>query len=243
MQALRNGSFMSKPTILSIKTLLVIGFYLTNSERMQDAWTLFGLTVRLAHLIKLHRNPDSLDDSLSAHEKSVRRSLWWLMLYLDQHLSVTFAKPMAISNNGDCPPPMFSTTNPEERRLHQFVTEFTIVSRRILSSEGKLEKIAEYTEMLLQLWEMMPEVLRFKEAWVQTESSRPHSPLDVISTSTSSHPEVCITLKELMNGSGFCKNTATHLAAEQSVHSLAEADTLGQHHDDENSRRTSNWLR
>jgi hypothetical protein len=104
------------------------------------------------------------------------------MLYSDQYLSIALAKPLGISNNGDCPPPIFCTSNPEERRLHQIVGEFTVVSRRILSSEGKPENIAAHTQKLSQLWETMPEVLRFKEAWVQMESSRPSSPLDVIST-------------------------------------------------------------
>jgi hypothetical protein len=182
MQALHNASFMDEPTLPAIKTLLFIKFYLMNRGRMQDAWTLFGLAIRLAYLLNLHRDPDCLDHGLSAHDKSVRRSLWWLMLYSDQYLSIALAKPLGISNNGDCPPPIFCTSNPEERRFHQIVGEFTVVSRRILSSEGKLENIAAHTQKLSQLWETMPEILRFKEAWVQTESSRPSEPLDVIST-------------------------------------------------------------
>jgi hypothetical protein len=182
MQALRNASFMDEPTLPAIKALLLIKFYLMDRGRMQDAWTLFGLAIRLAYLLNLHRDPDYLDRDLSAHEKSVRRCLWWLMLYSDQYLSIALAKPLGISNNGDCPPPIFCTSNPEERRLHQIVGEFTVVSRQILSSEGKPENIAAHTQKLSQLWETMPEVLRFKEAWVQMESSRPSSPLDVVST-------------------------------------------------------------
>jgi hypothetical protein len=182
MQALRNASFMDEPTLPAIKALLLIKFYLMDRGRMQDAWTLFGLAIRLAYLLNLHRDPDYLDRDLSAHEKSVRRSLWWLMLYSDQYLSIALAKPLGISNNGDCPPPIFCTSNPEERRLHQIVGEFTVVSRQILSSEGKPENIAAHTQKLSQLWETMPEALRFKEAWVQMENSRPSSPLDVVST-------------------------------------------------------------
>ena len=51
MQALRFSSFMNRPTLLAIETLIMIGPYLTNSGRFLDAWALFGLTIRLAQSI------------------------------------------------------------------------------------------------------------------------------------------------------------------------------------------------
>jgi mannose-1-phosphate guanylyltransferase len=51
MQALRVASFMNRPTLLVIETLVMIGPYLTNSGKFLDAWALFGVTIRLAQSI------------------------------------------------------------------------------------------------------------------------------------------------------------------------------------------------
>jgi hypothetical protein len=49
MHALRLSSYMNRPTLLCIQTLLLMGPYLINRGKFLDAWTLFGTTVRLAH--------------------------------------------------------------------------------------------------------------------------------------------------------------------------------------------------
>lgn len=51
MQALRIASFMNRPTIHAIQTLVMMGPYLTNSGKFLDASALFGLTVRLAQSV------------------------------------------------------------------------------------------------------------------------------------------------------------------------------------------------
>ena len=51
MQALRTASFMNRPSVLAIETLIMIGPYLTNSGKFLDAWALFGITIRLAQSI------------------------------------------------------------------------------------------------------------------------------------------------------------------------------------------------
>ena len=48
MQALRIASFLSRPTLLTIETLISICSYLTNSGRLLDAWALLGTGIRLA---------------------------------------------------------------------------------------------------------------------------------------------------------------------------------------------------
>ncbi len=42
---------MSRPTLLTVETLVMISPYLTNSGKFLDAWALFGMTVRLAQSI------------------------------------------------------------------------------------------------------------------------------------------------------------------------------------------------
>ena len=187
MQALRMASFMNQPTLLSIQTLVMIGPYLTNSGRFLDAWTLFGTTIRMAHSIGLHRNPKLLDPAPPQRECMIRQTVWWWMLHMDQQYSVTLGRPLGISGFGDCPPPEPLFTNPTLLRLGEFVDQFTILARQILSSDGLMSvpKIDDFTDKLLGLWDTMPEALQFTESWCQRDTPLPDWPLEVMSASKS----------------------------------------------------------
>ncbi|KAK1081439.1 hypothetical protein LTR33_004686 [Friedmanniomyces endolithicus] len=183
MQALVESKYMQQPTLLGIQAMVIMGPYLTNSGRFLDAWTLFGTTIRMAYSIGLHRDPQLLDPSPSLRESMVRRTLWWWMLHMDQHYSVTLGRPLGISGYGDCPPPEPLTTNPIILRLGQFVDHFTILARQILGSDGVMSvpKIDEFTDKLVQLWDTMPESLQFNESWSRPETVLPDWPLEVTS--------------------------------------------------------------
>nr|OQO30757.1 hypothetical protein B0A51_02453 [Rachicladosporium sp. CCFEE 5018] len=182
MQALRNASFMSRPTLLGVQTLIMLGPYLTNSGRFLDAWTLFGNTIRMAHSIGLHRNPKSLDPVPPLRECTIRQSLWWWMLHMDQQYSVTLGRPLGISGLGDCPPPEPLTTDMTVLRLGEFADHFTILARQILSSDGMMSvgRIDEFTDKLTGLWDTMPESLQFNESWSREDTVLPDWPLDVM---------------------------------------------------------------
>lgn len=187
MQALRNASFMNQPTLLGIQTLIMMGPYLTNSGRFLDAWTLFGTTIRLAHSIGLHRNPKLLDPVPPLPECAVRQTLWWWMLHMDQQYAVTLGRPLGISGLGDCPPPQPLTTDPTMLRLSEFINYFTVDARQILGSDGMMSvsKIDDFTDRLIHRWDTMPASLQFNESWVNTETTLPEWPLQVVSTSMS----------------------------------------------------------
>ena len=178
---------MSRPTLRVIEALVLMGPYLTNSGRFLDAWTLFGTTIRLAHSIGLHRNPKLLDPLPPIQECTMRQTLWWWILHMDQQYSVTLGRPLGISGVGDCPPPNPLTTNPITLRLCQFIDQFTILARQILGSNDmmSLTTIDGFTDKLIQLWDTMPEGLQFTEAWLQQNEQLPEWPLDVISASKS----------------------------------------------------------
>ncbi|KAF2875925.1 hypothetical protein BDV95DRAFT_603321 [Massariosphaeria phaeospora] len=179
MQALRLASFMHKPTLLGIQALIMIGPYLTNSGRFLDAWTLFGTTIRLAQSIGLHRHPKFLDPAPpTQRECSIRQTLWWWMLHMDQEYSMTLGRPLGISGIGDCPPPHELTTDPRFLRFGQFVNHFTILARQILSSDRLSNaKIDDFTDSLMGLLDTMPEMLQFGESWLNNEKEIPEWPL------------------------------------------------------------------
>lgn len=183
MQALRLASFMHKPTLLGIQALIMIGPYLTNSGRFLDAWTLFGTTIRLAHSIGLHRHPKYLDPAPpTQRECSIRQTLWWWMLHMDEQYSMTLGRPLGISGIGDCPWPHELTTDPAMLRFGEFVNHFTILARQILSSDRLThQKIDDFTEALRGLLDTMPETLQFDESWCRPETDIPDWPLSAMS--------------------------------------------------------------
>ncbi|KAI9672379.1 MAG: hypothetical protein M1817_003401 [Caeruleum heppii] len=179
MQALRVASFMNRPTLLSIQVLVMIGPYLTNGGKFLDAWALFGVTIRLAQSIGLHRKPQYLDPAPPLRECAVRQSLWWWMLHMDQQYSMTLGRPLGISGIGDCDPPEPLTTNPTILRLSEYINTFTILARQILSSDRlTTPKIDEYTDKLLSLRDTLPEVIQFDETWNDSTKAIPPWPLD-----------------------------------------------------------------
>jgi hypothetical protein len=182
MQALRMASFMSRPTLLSIQTLMMLGPYLTNSGRFLDAWTLSGTTIRLAQSMGLHRNPKYLDPAPpSQRECAMRQTLWWWLLHMDQEYSMTLGRPLGISGIGDCPPPDELTTDPTFLRFGRLSNEFTLLGRQILSSERlNNERIDDFTNQLSALLDTMPERLQFDESWVEGDKEIPEWPLNAM---------------------------------------------------------------
>ncbi|KAI9659144.1 MAG: hypothetical protein M1821_002104 [Bathelium mastoideum] len=181
MQALRMASFMSRPTLLAIQSLIIMSPYLTNSGRFLDAWTLFGSTIRIAHSIGLHRNPRYLEPAPPLPECATRQSLWWWILHMDQQYSMTLGRPLGISGIGDCPPPEPLTTDPTILRFSEFVNQFTVLARQILSSSRlSNSKIDDFTDKLQSLWDTLPEMLQFDESWLEEDKPVPEWPLNVM---------------------------------------------------------------
>lgn len=180
---LREASFMNRPTLLGIQTLIMMGPYLTNTGRFLDAWTLFGTTIRLAHSVGLHRHPSLLDPTPPLRETTIRQTLWWWMLHMDQQYSITLGRPLGISGFGDCPQPQLVTTNVTKLRLYQFIDAFTVMSRQILGSHEmtSIQRIDEYTDKIVSLWDTMPAALQFNESWVQPTTQLPEWPLEALS--------------------------------------------------------------
>lgn len=213
MQALRMASFMHKPTLLGIQALIMIGPFLTNSGRFLDAWTLFGTTIRLAHSIGLHRHPKYLDPAPpTQRECSIRQTIWWWMLHMDQEYSMTLGRPLGISGIGDCPPPHELTTNPQMLRFGDFVNHFTLLARQILSSDRLTNsKIDEFTDLLRNLLDTMPEMLQFDESWLDKNKEIPEWPLGTMAAGVSFLGSVQHPLREMLTRIVFYCKTHTYL--------------------------------
>ncbi|KAL8850536.1 MAG: hypothetical protein Q9221_004493 [Calogaya cf. arnoldii] len=180
MQCLRLASFCNRPKLLTVETLVMLGPYLTNSGRFLDAWALFGTTIRLAQSIGLHRDPDRLNPPVPANEAAARRGLWWWIMYMDQQYSITLGRPLGISSMGDCPPPEPLVQDPLVQSHSNYISQFTILTRQILSA-GYLNanQIDDFTEQLLALKRTLPNILQFDETWLNPDKPVPGWPLDM----------------------------------------------------------------
>lgn len=191
MQALRLASFMHKPSLVAVQTLILIGKYLANSGKFLDAFILFGTTIRSAHSIGLHCNPKHLTScSPTEAEVATRQKIWWYMLRIDEEYSMTFGRPLGISSIGTCCWPQVLTTDPNVLRLGDFIIQFTVLARQILRSDRLTDpQIDEFTKALCRLLDTMPETLQFDPAWTDTESppSQDLWSLRTIATGTSTN--------------------------------------------------------
>lgn len=174
MQALRLASFLHKPSLIAIQALILLGKYLTNSGRFLDAFTLFGVTIRSAHSIGLHCHPKYLDPSPPTQISLViRQKIWWYMLRLDEEYSMTFGRPLGISGIGTCCWPQELTTDPIVLRFGDFMMQFTVLARQILSSDRLTDlRIDDFTDSLRGLLDTLPEMLQF-----HTSSDYPNNTL------------------------------------------------------------------
>lgn len=226
---------MNRPTLNGIQTLIMIGPYLTNSGRFLDAWTLFGTTIRLAQSTGLHRNPKYLDPTPPARECAIRQTLWWWMLHMDQQYSMTLGRPLGISGIGDCPPPEPLTSDPTIMRLGEFINQFTVLARQILSSDRLTNaKIDRFTDELSALWDTMPEMLQFNQSWLDPAKDIPEWPLDAMaageSLCTPYHPCAVSRLHHRMTGRvGSLTLNASLLRRNPQLHHTLEPPTHIKH--------------
>ena len=112
-------------------------------------------------------------------EVVVRKNLWWRMLHMDQQFAVTLGRPLGISSIGDCPAPEPLIADPVVQNLSNYISQFSILTRQILST-GYLavERIDSFTDQLLALKATLPEILNFDQSWLNADKPIPPWPLD-----------------------------------------------------------------
>ena len=102
---------------------------------------------------------------------------------MDAQYSMTLGRPLGISSMGDCPAPEALIPDPVVQNLGNYIGQFTIIARQILSI-GYLSnhEIDSFTDQLLALKQTLPESLQFDESWLNNEKAVPPWPLDAQAT-------------------------------------------------------------
>ncbi|KAL8957713.1 MAG: hypothetical protein Q9193_005089, partial [Seirophora villosa] len=231
MQCLRLASFYSRPKLLTIQTLVMLGPYLTNSGRFLDAWALFGTTIRLAQgigrkslssmrcaevltVLSVHRDPDLLNPPVPGKEAATRRNLWWWIMHMDQQYAVTLGRPLGISSMGDCPAPEPLVQDPLVQSLSNYISQFTILTRQILST-GYLgpNQIDDFTEQLFALKHSLPTIIQFDETWLDVNKPVPGWPLNMQAATLHAKTHTYILLLNRQRTSGESSQQTDHTNA------------------------------
>ena len=131
-------------------------------------------------LFAVHRDPNRLSPPAPSEQVMVRKSLWWWMLHLDQQYSMTLGRPLGISSIGDCPAPEPLVPDPIVQSLSNYINQFTVLARQILSA-GYLnnDQIDRFTDQLLTLKATLPDVIQFDQSWLNKDKPIPPWPLDM----------------------------------------------------------------
>ncbi|KAL8952836.1 MAG: hypothetical protein Q9222_001271 [Ikaeria aurantiellina] len=87
-QALRLFSYLGRPSIGSIQTMVLITYFLMNDNHASDAWAFAGILQRQAYAIGLNRDPSIVKPDAHPSEMQQRRKVWQAVFMQDTFLSV-----------------------------------------------------------------------------------------------------------------------------------------------------------
>ncbi|EED16217.1 conserved hypothetical protein [Talaromyces stipitatus ATCC 10500] len=140
-QCLRNGNFLSQPSMEAIQTLLIIGDVLSFNMNPGIAYVTFGVAQRMALTLGLHAESFVFRDP----NANRRQELWWSMAWQDSHFGLSYDRP--IETLAPCPQiPRAADSRPGNRGY--FETMCSVISLILqLLREEILEghKISDHT--------------------------------------------------------------------------------------------------
>jgi hypothetical protein len=100
-ECLRLTNFLSNPSLETIQTLLIMGNVISNTMNAGVAWSLLGLTTRLAQVLGLHRECHASTPQVVKDEK---KKVLWAIMWQESLLSITFDR-VPSSTSLDLPDP------------------------------------------------------------------------------------------------------------------------------------------
>ncbi|CAD6581842.1 MAG: hypothetical protein ASARMPRED_000720 [Alectoria sarmentosa] len=92
-QALRVFSYLGRPSLRVIQTMVLITYFLMNDNHAADAWAFAGILIRQAYALGLNRDPSIIVPHAHPFEKQQRRKVWQAVLFQDTFLTVILKLP------------------------------------------------------------------------------------------------------------------------------------------------------
>lgn len=152
-ECLRITNFLSHSNFETIQTLLILGNVMSNNMNAGVAWSLLGLTIRLAQSQGLHRTcPSHTTEEI----RLTRKKIWWSVLWQDSLLSITFDRASSMSTSESIPvsPESSPSNRPYIECMYRLCkVGLDIVSERALdhTSQETLSRIAERRQEIQEI--------------------------------------------------------------------------------------------
>ncbi|KAK8242473.1 fungal-specific transcription factor domain-containing protein [Phyllosticta capitalensis] len=144
-ECLRITNFLSHSRLETIQTLLILGNVISNNMNAGVAWSLLGLTIRLAQSQGLHR---SCASHTSEEMKLIRKKIWWTVLWQDSLLSITYDRASSMSTNE--PVPLNPESSPGNRPYIECMYRLCKVGLDIVSERSFNHDINETMARIAQ---------------------------------------------------------------------------------------------
>lgn len=77
-----------------LQALLLMTYWYDRPEDEKDTWHWMGIALSLAQVTGFHRNPEGL--RITAHEKHLRRRIWWSCVMRDRLLALGIRRPSRV---------------------------------------------------------------------------------------------------------------------------------------------------
>ncbi|KAF2203891.1 hypothetical protein GQ43DRAFT_461173 [Delitschia confertaspora ATCC 74209] len=153
-ECLRFTNFLSHATLESIQILLILGNVISNNMNAGVAWSLMGLTVRLAQTLGLHR---VCPPTTPAHIMVLRSKVWWALLWQDSLLSISYDRASSTTTI-DHTVPLSQNSTPGTRtyvesmyRLCKVGLDIVRERQRTQDSHEALMRITEHRNELQEI--------------------------------------------------------------------------------------------
>ncbi|KAK0854036.1 hypothetical protein LTR57_014278 [Friedmanniomyces endolithicus] len=146
LECLRQTNFLSQPNIESIQALIVIGMVIANNMNAGTAWSLLGLTIRLAQGLGLHRDCPPAVPTATVLPRS---KTWWAIMWQDSLLSMTYDRASTTADIASSSMPMPQNIA-EVGEYHATMYQLCKVGLDIVRDRAtRLEPAEQYSRILL----------------------------------------------------------------------------------------------
>ncbi|KAF2164227.1 hypothetical protein M409DRAFT_25569 [Zasmidium cellare ATCC 36951] len=109
-QGLCLSSYLNHHSVATVQTMVLICHFLIATDRISDAWTISGITQRLAYHLKLNCHPNRIGLASNYSEAQLRCRLWQATMMQDTQLSLWLGLP-ATTMYYDVEPDHFCSTS------------------------------------------------------------------------------------------------------------------------------------
>ncbi|KAK5138050.1 hypothetical protein LTR08_005848 [Meristemomyces frigidus] len=176
-ECLRITNFLSQPHLESIQALLVISHVMANNMNAGTAWSMLGLTIRLAQGLGIHRN---CPPNVPIEVVLPRSRVWWGIMWQDSLLSITYDRAGTTAGfdiNTMPMPQHFALTGPYHSIMYRLSkVSLDIVRNRamVMDSREHYDRIIEHRDAISAIMRESAEYLRDSRKCTSTRETLEH---------------------------------------------------------------------